>query len=96
MQPTPTIWDQLPFFGLILAIFYFFIIRPQSRKLKEHQTLLSGLKRGDEVITNGGILGTIEGLTEKFITLKIDDGVKIKILKTQIAGLAGAIAKENA
>lgn len=96
MQPAPGIWDQLPFFAAILAIFYFFIIRPQSRKLKEHQSLIGGLKRGDEVITNGGILGIIEGITEKFITLKIDDGVKIKILKTQIAGLAAAVNKENA
>ena len=93
MAPTPSLWEQLLPFAAIFGIFYFFIIRPQARKMKDHQTTLTALKRGDEVITNGGILGVIEGITEKFITLKIDDGVKIKILKTQIAGLAG---KENA
>jgi len=46
------------------------------------------LKRGDSVITSGGILGTIEGLTEKFVTLEIDQNVRIKVLKTQVSGLA--------
>jgi len=93
---TPTLWDQLLPFAAIFIVFYFLLIRPQSRRLKEHKRLLEALKRGDEVLTNSGILGTIEGITEKFVTLKIDDGVKIKILKSQIAGLASNAGKEGA
>ncbi len=88
MTVTPSMWEQLLPFALIFVIFYFLIIRPQAKRMKDHQKILTSLKRGDEVLTNGGILGSIEGITEKFITLKIDDGVKIKILKTQIAGLS--------
>ncbi len=95
MSSTPSMWEQLLPFAVIFIIFYFLIIRPQARRMKDQQKVLGALKRGDEVLTNSGILGTIEGVTEKFITLKIDDGVKIKILKTQIAGLASA-GKETA
>ena len=71
---------------LIFVVFYFFLIRPQSKQRKEHQKFLQALKRGDEVLTMSGILGRVEGLTDKFITLEISDGVKVKVLRTQIAG----------
>lgn len=73
----------LPFI-FIFVIFYFFIIRPQAKKQKEHQKFVSELKRGESVITTSGILGTIEGVTDTFITLEIADGVRIKILRSQI------------
>jgi len=90
MNPSqvPSLWEQLLPFALIFVVFYFFIIRPQAKKMKDHQSLLQNLKRGDSVITSGGILGTIEGLTEKFVTLEIDQNVRIKVLKTQVSGLA--------
>lgn len=74
-------------FAVMIGVFYFFLIRPQAKKQKEHQKVLSELKRGDQVITSGGILGTIEGLTEKFITLEVSEGTKIKILRAQILGV---------
>ncbi len=73
---------------LIFAVFYFFLIRPQSKQRKEHAKFLEALKRGDQVLTASGILGRVEGLTDKFITLEVDEGVRFKVLKSQIAGHA--------
>lgn len=73
----------LPFI-FIFVIFYFLIIRPQARKQKDHQKFVTELKRGEAVVTTSGILGTIEGIAEAFVTLEIADGVRIKILRTQI------------
>ena len=86
--PKPNMLETFLPFLVIFAVFYFLMIRPQAKKAREQQTLLSSLKRGDTVLTSGGILGTIEGLTEKFITLEISQGTRIKILRSQIAGLA--------
>ena len=74
---------------LIFIIFYFLLIRPQSKKAKEHKELLGNLKKGDKVMTNGGIYGLIEDIDEKTATLKvgINADVKIKIGRSYIAGL---------
>lgn len=82
-------------FGIILVIFYFMIIRPQSKKMKEHQSLLENIKRGDAVITTGGILGTIDGMTEQYVTLEVAPGVKIKMLKKQIAGTQSSLESSS-
>ena len=82
----PGIFEQMIPFVAIFAIFYFFIIRPQSRRHKEHQTFLTALKRGDNVLTTGGIYGRIEGITDQFVKLEVSDGVEIRVLKTQISG----------
>lgn len=84
----PSAIEQMIPFVAIFAIFYFFIIRPQAKRQKQHGGFLETLKRGDEVITTGGIYGTVQGLTERFITLEIAPDVKIRILRTQIAGSA--------
>ena len=74
---------------LIFIIFYFLLIRPQSKKAKEHKELLENLKKGDKIMTNGGIYGLIEDIDEKTATLKvgIKDDVKIKIGRSYIAGI---------
>jgi len=76
--------------GVMFAVMYFLMIRPQSNKAKAHQTFVSSLKRGDEVVTASGILGRIEGLTEQFVTLEISPDVRIKILRSQIASSVSA------
>lgn len=81
---TPNMLVQLFPFLAMFMIFYFLIIRPQIKNQKVKQQFLSQLKRGDEVLTTGGIFGTIEGLTDKFVTLEISDGVKIKILRDRV------------
>jgi preprotein translocase subunit YajC len=75
---------------LIFVIFYFLLIRPQSKKAKEHKQLLENLKKGDKVITNGGIHGIIEDMDGDSLTLKVGVGgsdAKIKVNRGYIAGL---------
>lgn len=81
----PPAWMQFVPFIVIIGVFYFFLIRPQAKKQKETATFLSGLKNGDLVITQSGILGRITGLTETIATLEIDSEVHIKVLRTQVS-----------
>jgi preprotein translocase subunit YajC len=69
---------------LIFVIFYFMLIRPQQKKQKEYEKMLSELKKNDEVVTNGGVHGTILNIKDTTLTLKIDDNVKIEINKNAI------------
>lgn len=80
----------LPFI-FIFVIFYFLIIRPQSKRLKSHETFLKEIKKGDQVVTSSGIIGSIDGITDQFVTLEIAQGVKIKVLKKQIASSAQSV-----
>jgi preprotein translocase subunit YajC len=68
----------------MFAIFYFLLIRPQSKKAKEHQNMLSALKKGDEVVTGGGIVGRISGINDKLVTVEISEKVRVRVLKAQI------------
>ena len=74
---------------LIFVIFYFFLIRPQQKKVKDHKAMVENLKRGDKVITSGGITGTIERLIDNDkVEVEIADNVKVEIVKaTGIQGL---------
>ena len=74
-------------FVLMFVIFYFLLIAPQRKKAKAHSTMLDGLKAGDRVVTNGGIYGTVVGVDDKKVQLRIADQVKIDIAKHAIAGL---------
>ena len=70
---------------LIFVIFYFFLIRPQQKRVKDHKTMVELLKRGDEVITSGGIIGTVERVMEDDrIEVIIGDNVKVQIIKSTI------------
>jgi preprotein translocase subunit YajC len=70
---------------LIFVIFYFMLIRPQKTREKEHQKLLANLNKNDEVITTGGIHGTIVSVKEKSVVLRVDDNVKIEVEKNCVA-----------
>ncbi len=73
---------------LIFVIFYFFLIRPQQKRVKEHKAMVESLKRGDEVITSGGILGTVERVMEDDrIEVSIGDNIKVQIIKSTITSL---------
>lgn len=86
VQPEgPSVLFQLLFFGGFILIFYFLMWRPQSKRAKEHRNLVSSLSKGDEVITNGGIAGKINKVSEDFILLEIAEGVELKIQKVAIA-----------
>ena len=70
---------------LIFVIFYFFLIRPQQKRVKEHKTMVETLKRGDEVITSGGIIGTVDRVMEDDrIEVVIGDNVKVQIIRSTI------------
>lgn len=75
-----------PFIPLILifGVFYFLILRPQQKRQKDQQRFITELKRGDMVVTQAGIIGTIKTVGDKFVTLEVDQGVSLKILKSQI------------
>jgi len=72
---------------LIFVVFYFLLIAPARKKQKRHQEMLQNLKNGDRVITNGGVLGTVVGVTDDVIQLRIADQVKIEVAKNAIAAL---------
>jgi len=69
---------------LIFVVFYFLLIRPQQKKAKEHSAFLGNLKKGDDVVTSGGIHGRITGLTDTIATLEIADGVRIKVNRPSV------------
>ena len=71
--------------ALIFIVFYFLLIRPQKQKEKQHQKMLEGVNKNDEVVTSGGIHGTIVAVKDKTVTLRIDDNVKMEIEKNSIA-----------
>jgi preprotein translocase subunit YajC len=73
--------------GLFFVIFYFMLIRPQSKRAKEHRAMLAALATGDEVVTSGGILGRVVEVGDNFITLEVADGVQLKVQKGQVATL---------
>jgi preprotein translocase subunit YajC len=80
-------YSMLIFMGLFFVIFYFMLIRPQSKRAKEHRAMLAAIAAGDEVVTSGGILGRVTDVGENFITLEVAEGVRLKVQKPQIAAL---------
>ncbi|MCX5686741.1 MAG: preprotein translocase subunit YajC [Candidatus Omnitrophica bacterium] len=70
---------------LIFVVFYFLLIRPQKKTQDEHKKMVAGLKKNDEVITSGGIHGTIVNVKDHTVTLKVDDNVKVEVQKSSIS-----------
>ncbi len=87
---------MLPFL-LIFVIIYFFMIRPQTKKQREKQQMLDALKKGDKVVTIGGIHGTIAGLKDKgkTVVLKVDKNVELTLTRSAIAGLVENVSEED-
>ncbi len=73
---------------LIFVVFYFLLIRPQQKKAKDHRTMLDNIKKGDAVITNGGLIGKVAGISDQVVTLEVADKVRVRVVRQQIAGLA--------
>jgi len=80
-------WMQLLPLVLIFVVFYFLLIRPQTKRAKEHREMVGKLATGDEVVTNGGLLGRITEVGDNFLTLEVAEGVRVKIQKFQVAQL---------
>ena len=74
------------FLVLIFAVFYFLLIRPQRKRQSEHRMLIEELQKGDKVITIGGIYGEIDSIGEQELILRVEDGSRLKLLRTSIMG----------
>ena len=79
--------EMILMMAVFFAIMYFMIIRPQQKRAKEHKTMLEALSKGDEVVTNGGVLGKVAGITENFVELSVADNVTVKVQKQAIASV---------
>ena len=73
------------FIILLFVVFYFLLIRPQMKRAKEHKNLVASLSKGDEVVTNGGLLGKITKLGDNFITLEVADGIQVNVQRQSVA-----------
>jgi len=85
--PAPNMLTSFLPIILIIGIFYLLIYRPMRRRQKSHEAMITALKNGDKVITNGGVYGTIAGLRENTVLLKVADQVKIEVAKSAVASL---------
>lgn len=82
----PGIPDLL-FLVVIFVVFYFLLIRPQQKRHKEHKKMVEALNKGDEVVTNGGLLGRINKVSDHFVTLEIAEGLEVKVQRGSVASL---------
>lgn len=71
----------------MFAIFYFLLIRPQQKRAKDHKAMLEALKRGDEVVTQGGMLGRVTAITDDVVTVEVAQDVKVRLQRSAIAGV---------
>ena len=90
----PSLMSNVILFGSIILIFYFMIIRPQQKRAKERQKLIDSMKKGDKVITSGGMYGTVAGLDEKTVLVEIADKIKVKLDRSAIATIISDSAPE--
>lgn len=81
---------------IIFAVFYFLLIRPQSKRAKAHRQMVDALATGDEVVTNGGILGRITNVGEQFVTLEVAEGIELRVQRHTVGALLPKGTYENA
>lgn len=92
--PAQPAWVSFIPFVLIFLVMYFLMIRPQKKRMEEEQNFIKKLSHGDEVYTKSGILGKVTGIAEKVVTLELDGGTKMKVLKSHIGGSTTALFAE--
>lgn len=93
--PSGSPFDMLIMITLMIGVFYFVLLRPQQKKAKEHQEFLNNLKKGDDIVTSGGIHGKITGLTDTIVTVEVADGVRIKVNRPSVLSSAADAAKQS-
>jgi preprotein translocase subunit YajC len=92
--PGQPAWMSFVPFVLIFIVMYFFMIRPQKKRMEEEQSFISKLSHGDEVYTKSGILGKVTGIADKVVTIEIEGGSRMKVLKSHIGGSTNALFAE--
>lgn len=85
VQPQPSIFDTLIMFLPILVIIYFFMIRPQQKKMKNHRELISGIRRGDQIVTSGGLIGKVAKVSDDEVLVDLGDSVRVRVVKHTIS-----------
>ena len=93
-QPGPQFWTQLPILGLLVVIFYFALIRPQQKKAKEQAEMLKSVRRGDKIVTSGGIIATVVNVTDKAVSVRSADS-KFEIIKSAITQITERSGEES-
>ena len=88
--------QPLLLFGAMFAIFYFIVLRPQQRQKAERERMLTALKKGDKVVTSGGMHGTVVGLGEHTVTIRVADQVKVEFDRSAIGRVVGATGEKDA
>jgi preprotein translocase subunit YajC len=84
-QGAPGVMSNVLLLGAFIFLFYFMLIRPQSKKQKEHQNLISSVSKDDEIITSGGILGKVVKVTDQFLVISISDNINVTVQKQSVA-----------
>lgn len=92
--PAQPAWVSFVPFVLIFLVMYFLMIRPQKKRMEQEQSFISTLAHGAEVYTKSGILGKITGIADKVVTLELEGGSKMKVLKSHIGGSTAALFAE--
>lgn len=94
-NPTGQMVSTLVTFGLVFVVFYFLIIRPQNKKQKDMQKMIAGVKKGDKIVTIGGVHGTVYSVKESTVVVKVDDDCRIEFSKSAVATVVVAKADEK-
>lgn len=84
VQTQPSIWGSLSMIPVLFVIFYFFIIKPQSDREKKKREMISTLKKGDRILTSGGIFGNVQDVKDSYIVVKIADQVKVEVSRESV------------
>ena len=92
--PGQPAWMSFVPFVLIFLVMYFLMIRPQKKRMEEEQSFINKLNHGDEVYTKSGILGKVTGIAEKVVTLELEGGTRMKVLKSHIGGSTASLFSE--
>ena len=88
--------SPIPMLILMGVVFYFLLIRPQQKRAKEHKAMIEGLKRGDEIVTQGGILGKVTKVGDDEVVVKLAEGVEVRVVRATIIDVKGRTAPKPA
>ena len=86
---SPELMQTVVMFALMAGVFYFLIIRPQQKRFKEHKEMVESLKRGDEIVTQGGLIGKVAKVGDEEISVELSDGVQVRVVRQTITAVRG-------
>ena len=89
MQPQPSMIESLFPLIMIVVVFYFFLIRPQQKKMKTHRELVSNVRRGDQVVTSGGLIGKVAKVSDDEVLVDLGDNVRVRVVKSTLSDIRG-------